>query len=113
MKPKDKCPITPLYISQVHVSLLSNPQKEHGAYHPDRQKRGTGNDLYLQAVSSLNSIVDEPCASQEKGERGDDADKSRHGLAFPFQGGLGVQFRLTTKSLRISSTGSSNLETGG
>jgi len=52
---------------------------------PDGQKRGTSNDLYLQAVSSVNSIVDEPCASQEKGERGDDADKSWHGLPFRFR----------------------------
>ena len=42
----------------------------------------------------------EPCTSQEKGERGDNADKSWHG-AFPFPGGLSsiiaIGFRTTNK----------------
>jgi len=41
--------------------------------------------------------VEQPCTSQEKGERGDDADKSWH-EAFPFQGELRSQIAIRFKA---------------
>jgi len=56
MKPKDKVPFTPLYISPSPVSVYQKtPQeKDTEAYNPtDRSVAGTSNDFSIWASGSL------------------------------------------------------------